>query len=99
MGHFWYRCPKCPNGSLNRALNGAQTYLKFSITSLALPAAELHELTISDNDSFAADADADFADAADFKKYGTLADSFSLWIRNFYSVYCLYYSLYTMYIV
>ena len=68
--------------------------IKFSITILALPAAELHELTISDNDSFAADADADFADAADFKKYGTLADSFSLWIRNFYSVYCLYYTVY-----
>ena len=95
MGYFWYRCPKCPNG----VLNGAQTYLKFSITILALPAAELHELTISDNNNFAADADADFADAADFRKYGTLADSFSLWIRNFYSVYCLYYSLYTMYIV
>ena len=31
------------------AVNGAQTYLKFSITILALPAAELHELTISDN--------------------------------------------------
>ena len=40
--------------------------IKFSITILALPAAELHELTISDNDSFAADAD--FADAADFEK-------------------------------
>ena len=38
--------------------------------------------------------DADFAADADFKKYGILADSFSLWIRNFYSVYCLYYTVY-----
>ena len=34
------------------------------------------------------------ADATDFKKYGILADSFTLWIRNFYSVYCLYYTMY-----
>ena len=77
-GTFDIGVPNAPMGYSMGALNGAQTYLKFSITSLALPAAELHELTISDNDSFAADADADFADAADFKKYGTLADSFSL---------------------
>ena len=28
------------------------------------------------------------------KKCCTLTDSFSLWIRNFYSVYCLYYTVY-----